>query len=59
MPVDGVLAQRRPLRDVGVAQSLRDELEHGHVRKGTERGMMDVATASKAVAPTAVSRAAP
>jgi hypothetical protein len=28
MPVDGVLAQKKPLGDVVVAQSLRDELEH-------------------------------
>ena len=28
MPVDGVLAQEKPLGDVVVAQSLRDELEH-------------------------------
>src|SRR5215469_7996481 len=28
VPVDRVLAQNKPLRDVGITQSLRDELEY-------------------------------
>jgi hypothetical protein len=38
VPVDGVLAQEKLLGDVGVAQSLRDKLEHVELAGRQQRG---------------------